>query len=193
MEKSTIDEGPTLYYQRYEKSCKNKVRHETSEEAEQVKRDKYPELGVYYCNHCQGWHLGHRIGHKSKIGKKRAKRAKKSKKPNIQRHEKKVEKTYTETEFQWLLKQTHGNLQSKLDEEKKNSSHLQTRIAEEREKAKKAREDLQFFKQSCEYRRYITVQRRFKKFRRFYRKYRKLNKFVMKIRRLRYRVFGNRQ
>jgi hypothetical protein len=43
-------------------TCSRKRRFVTAVEAYLVRDRKFPHLNVYFCNICQGWHLGHRIG-----------------------------------------------------------------------------------------------------------------------------------
>jgi hypothetical protein len=44
--------------------CENKVRFDSVQEAYRIRDRKYPDLTVYFCSVCNGWHLGHRIGWK---------------------------------------------------------------------------------------------------------------------------------
>lgn len=46
-----------------ERSCGNKVRHDSREHAVQVagKMRSGKDLEPYPCNYCGGWHLGHQI------------------------------------------------------------------------------------------------------------------------------------
>lgn len=55
------------------KSCRRKYRHETREEAvrelRRLMRDKFASITymhAYHCNHCDGFHVGHRIGTEGK-------------------------------------------------------------------------------------------------------------------------------
>lgn len=71
IEQGTLQEETPLWKKFYGTSnrltCMRKVRFENAETAYSVRDKKYKRLNVYFCDQCEGWHLGHKCSMNKQI------------------------------------------------------------------------------------------------------------------------------